>query len=64
MNDQKEYEEAVDAIGDAFAHLIAVAFAGSATLLEAVEKVEPVLNTMHWTLTRCIIEATMKKKGE
>lgn len=64
MSEQKEYMEAVDAVGDAFALLMVVAITGSATLQEAVEKVEPVLNAMHGTLTRCIIEAATKKKGE
>ena len=64
MSDQKEFMKAVDAVGDAFAHLVAVAFTGSATLQEAVEKIEPVLNTMHWMLTRCVIKTATKKKGE
>ena len=64
MSDQKEFMEAVDAVGDAFAHLVVVAFTGSATLQEAVRKVESVLNAMHGTLTRCIIEAATNKKGE
>ena len=64
MSDQKEFEEAVDAVGDAFVRLVVVAFTGSATLQEAVKKVEPVLNAMHGTLTRCIIETATNKKGE
>lgn len=64
MNDQKEFEEAVDAVGDAFALLVAVAFTGSATLHEAVKKVELVLSAMHGTLTRCAIDAATNKKGE
>lgn len=64
MNDQKEFEEAVDAVGDAFARLVAVAFTGSATLQEAVEKVEMVLAAMHSTLTRGAIVTATKKKGE
>ena len=64
MDDQKEFTEAVDAVGSAFAHLVSVAFAGSATLQEAVKKVESVLAAMHGTLTRCAIESAMKKKGE
>lgn len=38
MNKQKEFMEAVDAVGDAFAHLVAVAIAGSAPLQEAVKR--------------------------
>lgn len=64
MNDQKEFEEAVDAVGEAFARLVAVAFTGSATLHEALNEVESVLAAMHGTLTRCAIEVAMKKKGE
>lgn len=64
MDEQKEFEEAVDAVGDAFVNLVAVAFTSSATLQEAVEKVESVLAAVHGTLTRCAIEAAMKKKGE
>ena len=63
MDEQKEFTEAVDAVGESFAHLVAVAFTSSATLQEAVIKVESVLNAMHGTLTRCAIEAAMKKKG-
>ena len=64
MDDQKEFIEATDAIGDAFAHLVAVAFTGSATLREALNEVESVLAAMHGTLTRCAIEVAVKKKGE
>lgn len=64
MNDKKEFEEAVDAVGNAFANLVAVAFTGSATLQEAVKKVESVLSAMHGTLTRCAIAVATKKKGE
>ena len=64
MDDPKEFTEAVDAVCDAFANLVAVAFTGSATLYEAVRKVESVLGAMHGTLTRCAIVAATKKEGE
>lgn len=64
MSDQKEFMEAVDAVCEAFANLVAVAFTDFATLQEAVKEVELVLGAMHGTLTRCAIETAMKKKGE
>lgn len=64
MDDQKEFTEATDAVCDAFARLVAVAFKGSATLHEAVEKVELVLSAMHGTLIKCAIEVATNKKGE
>lgn len=64
MNDQKEFTEAVDAVVSAFSHLVAVAFAGSATFQEAVNDVETVLHAMHGTLTECAIEDAMHMKGE
>lgn len=64
MSDKKEFEEATDAVGSAFANLVAVAFTDFATLQEAVKKVETVLAAMHWTFTRCAIETAIKMKGE
>ena len=63
MNDQKEYIEAANAVGDAFANLVAVAFTSSATRHEAVRKVELVLAAMHGSLVECAVEATVKMKG-
>ena len=64
MDDQKKFMEAVDAVGDAFAHLVGVAFRGSATLQEAVKKIETVLGALNRTLVQCAVEAATKKKGE
>ena len=64
MDEQKEYEEAVDAISGAFARLVAIVFKGSATRHEAVRKVELVLAAVHGSLVECAVEATMKMKGE
>ena len=63
MYDQKEYLEAVDALTDAFARLVAIVFKGSATRHEAVRKVELVLAAMHGSLVECAVEATVKMKG-
>lgn len=64
MNDQKEFEEAVDAVGEAFARLVAVAFTGSTTLHEAVREVELILSALHGTVAKCAVGVAMKKKGE
>ena len=64
MDDQKQYMEAVDAICDAFALLVAIVFKGSATLHEAVKKVELVLGALNGTLVEFAVESAMKKKGE
>lgn len=64
MDDQKEFTEATDAVSEAFAYLVAVAFTGSATLHEAVKKVELVLSAMHGTLIEYAIEVATNKKGE
>lgn len=65
MDEQKEFEEAVDVVCNAFANLVAVAFTGSATLREAVREVELILSALHGTLAEYAVEtATMKKKGK
>lgn len=64
MDKQKDFEEAVDAVCEAFANLTAIIFVRSATLHEAVREAELILSALHGTVAECAVEtATMKKKG-
>lgn len=60
---ENEFNEAVDGLSNAFAHLVAVTINGSASPFDAVSKVSPVIDAMQSALMRCVLEAGKNRKG-